>query len=126
MSIASGNGKEKYISAYNNYFEFCWPNNFVYIKSTAFILGPIIIRNSRDSGGDAANLFGTFCPKEPGLGRLPNKHFCGPTAQQKFRSVATPELLAICALPQKQQNNGVHTSRLCDMAVSFLLDKVCQ
>ena len=57
------------------------------------------IRNRCDSGGDAANLFGTFCPKEPGLGRLPNKHFCGPTAQQKFRSVATPELLAVCALP---------------------------
>ena len=57
------------------------------------------IRNRRDSGGDAANLFGTFCPKEPGLGRLPNKHFCGPPAQQKFRSVATPELLAVCALP---------------------------
>ena len=55
------------------------------------------IRNQRDSGGDAANLFGTFCPKEPGLGRLPNKHFCGPPAQQKFRSVATPELLAVCA-----------------------------
>ena len=84
MSIASGNGKEKYISAYNNYFEFCWPNNFVYIKSTAFILGPIIIRNSRDSGGDAANLFGTFCPKEPGLGRLPNKHFCGPQPSKNF------------------------------------------
>ena len=33
-----------------------------------------ITRNRRDSGGDAANLFGTFCPKEPGLGRLPNKH----------------------------------------------------
>ena len=31
------------------------------------------IRNRRDSDGDAANLFGTFCPKEPGLGRLPNK-----------------------------------------------------
>ena len=43
------------------------------------------IRNRRDSGGDAANLFGTFCPKEPGLGRLPNKHFWRPPASQKWQ-----------------------------------------
>ena len=30
-----------------------------------------------------------------GFGASPNKHFCGPCALQKFRSVATPELLAI-------------------------------
>jgi hypothetical protein len=38
---------------------------------------------------------GQFVPKYSGFGELPNKHFCGPCALQKFRSVATPELLAI-------------------------------
>ena len=43
-------------------------------------------------------LWGQFVPKYSGFGELPNKHFCGPCALQKFRSVATPELLAIsCA-----------------------------
>ena len=35
---------------------------------------------------------GQFGPKYSGFGERPNKHFCGPCALQKFRSVATPEL----------------------------------
>ena len=27
--------------------------------------------------------FGTKCPEVPGLGRLPNKRFCGPLGLQK-------------------------------------------
>ena len=41
-----------------------------------------------------------FVPKYSGFGELPNKHFCGPCALQKFRSVATPELLAQTRNPQ--------------------------
>lgn len=37
---------------------------------------------------------------------LPNKHFCGPCALQKFRSVATPELLAKTRNPQHGAKNG--------------------
>ena len=53
-------------------------------------------------GGDAANLFGTFCPKEPGLGRLPNKHFCGPAAQQKFRVWPHPNCLPFVRSPKNK------------------------
>ena len=46
----------------------------------------------------SAGTLGQFVPKYSGFGELPNKHFCGPCALQKFRSVATPELLAVsCA-----------------------------
>lgn len=45
-------------------------------------------------------LWGQFVPKYSGFGELPNKHFCGPCALQKFRSVATPELLAKTRNPQ--------------------------
>ena len=38
---------------------------------------------------------GQFVPKYSGFGELPNKHFCGPCALQKFRSVATPELRCV-------------------------------
>ena len=65
-----------------------------------------LIRNRRDSGGDAANLFGTFCPKEPGLGRLPNKHFCGPAAQQKFRVWPHPNCLPFMRSPIHGAKNG--------------------
>jgi len=81
-----------------------------------------LIRNRRDSGGDAANLFGTFCPKEPGLGRLPNKHFCGPATQQKFRSVATPELLAIsCASATWRKKTKVTLSYASSVSLAFLM-----
>ena len=43
---------------------------------------------------------GQFVPKYSGFGELPNKHFCGSCALQKFRSVATPELLAKTRNPQ--------------------------
>ena len=45
-------------------------------------------------------LWGQFVPKYSGFGELPNKHFCGPCALQKFRSVATSELLAKTRNPQ--------------------------
>ena len=38
--------------------------------------------------------------------KLSNKHFCGPAAQQKFRSVATPELLAETRNPGSGAKNG--------------------
>ncbi|RKJ17445.1 hypothetical protein D7X48_22280, partial [bacterium D16-50] len=34
-----------------------------------------------------------------GFGEAPQQAFLRAPAQQKFRSVATPELLAVCALP---------------------------
>lgn len=43
--------------------------------------------------------FGTFCPKVPGLGRLPNKHFRGAFGLAKMASVATLALLAITRSP---------------------------
>ena len=49
---------------------------------------------------------GQFVPKYSGFGELPNKHFCGPCALQKFRSVATPELLAKTRNPQHGAKNG--------------------
>ena len=49
---------------------------------------------------------GQSVQKSGGFGELPNKHFCGPCALQKFRSVATPELLAKTRNPQHGAKNG--------------------
>ena len=54
----------------------------------------------------SAGTLGQFVPKSSGFGELPNKHFCGPCGQQKFRSVATPELLAQTRNPQHGAKNG--------------------
>ena len=61
-----------------------------------------------------------------GFGEAPQQAFLRATAQQKFRSVATPELLAICALPNNRQNNGGHVIRLCYMVSGFVSDKSFQ
>ena len=63
------------------------------------------IRHRNDSDGPQTTVqrtgtWGQFVPKYSGFGELPNKHFCGPCALQKFRSVATPELLAKTHNPQ--------------------------
>lgn len=63
------------------------------------------IRHRNDSDGPQTTVqctgtLGQFVPKYSGFGELPNKHFCGPCALQKFRSVATPELLAKTRNPQ--------------------------
>ena len=59
--------------------------------------------------------FGTFCPKVPGLGRLPNKHFRGALGLAKIASVATLALLAVSALPPKQ-----HKKRRCVFLLRIL------
>ena len=64
------------------------------------ITASVKIRPRNDSDGPQTTVqrtgtLGQFVPKYSGFGELPNKHFCGPCALQKFRSVATPELLAI-------------------------------
>ena len=45
--------------------------------------------------------FGTTCPKVPGLGRLPNKHFRGSFGPVKMASVFTLALLATMSLTLK-------------------------
>ncbi|KFI66384.1 hypothetical protein B5782_1027 [Bifidobacterium catenulatum] len=54
----------------------------------------------------APGLWDNLSRSPAGLGELPNKHFCGPCALQKFRSVATPELLAKTRNPQHGAKNG--------------------
>ena len=54
----------------------------------------------------SAGTLGQFVPKYSGFGELSNKHFCGPCALQKFRSVDTPELLAKTRNPQHGAKNG--------------------
>ena len=41
--------------------------------------------------------FGTFCPKEPGLGRLSNKQFCGPRPSKNFGVWHTRIACRLCA-----------------------------
>ena len=60
----------------------------------------------------SAGTLGQFVPKYSGFGELPNKHFCGPCALQKFRSVATPELLAKTRNPQ-------HGAKKTEVTLSF-------
>ena len=69
------------------------------------------IRHRNDSDGPQTTVqrtgtLGQFVPKYSGFGELSNKHFCGPCALQKFRSVDTPELLAKTRNPQHGAKNG--------------------
>ncbi len=53
------------------------------------------MRQAADNRRIAPELSGQFVPKSSGFGELPQQAFLRACGQQKFRSVATPELLAI-------------------------------
>ncbi len=72
-------------------------------RGLAVAAQPRLIRRPRTSPRPHLE---TFCPKEPGLGRLPNKHFCGPAAQQKFRVWPHPNCLPFVRSPIHGANMG--------------------
>ena len=48
--------------------------------------------------------FGTTCPKVPGLGRLPNKHFCSPPGCKNSKCGYTCPACHLCAPLKIAQN----------------------